>query len=146
MRTGVHQHEAAGAVGVFGHTGAKAGLAEQSALLVPCHAAYGNAVAQEAWLDLAKVRSRGQHLGHQALGDVEGLQQLRVPGVAVHIKEHGARRVAHIGGVYAPIRQLPQEPAVHRAKGQFAVRCLGAGVRHVIQNPLQLGARKISIH
>ena len=62
------------------------------------------------------------------------------------IKEHGARRIAHVGGVYASARQLPQKPAVHRAKGEFAMCGLCAGIGHMVQNPLQLGTRKISIH
>ena len=32
--TGIHQHETAGAIGIFGHAGLVAGLAEQSGLLV----------------------------------------------------------------------------------------------------------------
>src|SRR6218665_118275 len=43
----VHQHEAARAVGVLGHAGGKAGLAEQRALLVARHAADAYAVAEQ---------------------------------------------------------------------------------------------------
>ena len=143
---GVHQHEAARAIGVFGHARAKAGLAKQRALLVARHAANGQRVAQQRRQHLAKVRGRRQHARHHVWGDVQRLHQFGVPGVAVHVKQHGARGVAHVGGVHRPARELPHQPAVHRAKGQLAVGRLRAGARHVVQDPLQLGARKIGIH
>ena len=46
MIAGVHQHEAAGAIGVLGHAGAEAGLAKQGALLVAGDSTYGDGVAQ----------------------------------------------------------------------------------------------------
>ena len=61
----VHQHEATGAVGVFGHAGLEAGLAEQGALLVARHAADGDGMAQQVGADLAEVGAGRVDLRHQ---------------------------------------------------------------------------------
>jgi hypothetical protein len=58
------------------------------------------------------------------------------------VEQHGARGVAHVGGVHPAAGQLPQQPAVDGAEGQFAVR--GGDVRagHVVEQPADLGAEK----
>ena len=42
--------------------------------------------------------------------------------------------------------ELPHQPTVHRAKGQFAACRHVTGTVHVVQNPLQLGGGKIGIN
>ena len=86
----MHQHEAARAVGVFDHAGLEAGLSEQGALLVPSHAAYGDGMAQQFGQKLTVVGTGCIHLGHQLSWNVQQPEQLGVPLVAVHIKQHGA--------------------------------------------------------
>ena len=144
--SGVHQHEAARAIGVFGLTGLETGLAKQGALLVTRHPADGQFMAQPLRLGVAKVTGRGMHLGQHRLGDVQELQQLVIPLVAVDVEQHGAGRVADIGGMHRAAGQLPHQPAVHRAKRQFTACRHVAGTRHVVQNPLQFGGRKIGIN
>ena len=100
MLAGVHQHEAAGAVGVFGHARFKASLAEQGALLVPGHAADGNGVAQQVGATLAKVGAGGIHLRQQCTRDAQQRQQRVVPLVGAHIEKKSARSVADIGGMH----------------------------------------------
>jgi hypothetical protein len=64
----------------------------------------------------------------------------------VDIEKHGARGVADIGGVHRTMGELPDQPAVHRAKGQFAVECLRACAGHMVQNPFELGTGEIGIN
>jgi hypothetical protein len=64
----VHEHEAARAVGVLGHAGAEAGLAEQRALLVARHAANADGVAQQIGGDVAEMALDGSTSGSSALG------------------------------------------------------------------------------
>ena len=136
----VHEHEATRAVGVLGHACIKTGLAEQCALLVAGHAADVDGAAQHLVSRLAEIGGRRQHLGHQTRGNVQQGQQIGIPLVAVHIEEHGAAGVAHIGDMALAARQLPDQPAIHRAEGQLAgLRC-GACAGHVVQQPLELGA------
>ena len=92
------------------------------------------------------MRRRGQHLGQQGGRNVHGLQQLGVPLVGVDVKEHGARSVADVGGVHPPAGQLPQQPAVDGAKGELTLGRHRARIGHLVQDPLQLGARKIGVH
>ena len=49
-------------------------------------------------------------------------------------------------GIAAAAGELPDQPAVDRAKGQIARRGQAPGTRDMVQNPLQLGARKIGIY
>ena len=140
LGAGVHQHEAARAVGAFGHAGLEAGLAEQGALLVAGHAANGDFAAQHLGAGLAKVGGRWQHLGQQAARNVQRGQQFIVPLIGVDVEQHGAAGIADVGGVAPALGQLPDQPAVHRAKSQIASLGGGAGAGHVVQQPLQLGA------
>jgi len=80
LLAGVHQHEAAGAIGVLGHAGREAGLAEQRALLVAGHAADRQSAApSKPALGSPKSRARGLHLGQQAARDVAGRAAARRP-------------------------------------------------------------------
>ncbi len=142
---GVHQQEAAGAVGVLGHAFVKAGLAEQRGLLVTGDAADRDSRAQQFGHGLAVMRAGGQHLGHQRRGNVKQRQELRIPCIAVHVEQHGARGVGHVGRVQRAGRQLPQQPAVHRAEGQLAALRLFARAGHVVQQPADLGRGKIRV-
>ena len=63
----------------------------------------------------------------------------------MHIEEHGARGVADVGGMHCAMRELPDQPAVHRAKGQLAVVSLLACAGDVVQQPFEFGSRKIGI-
>ena len=67
----VHQHEAAGAVGVFGHAGSKAGLTEERALLVTRDTANRHGRTQQFGRGLAELRARRQHVRHQAGRNVQ---------------------------------------------------------------------------
>ena len=145
LRAGVHQHEAAGAVGVFGHAGRKTGLAKQRALLVTGHAANVDGSAQHWGGGIAKMAGRGLHLGHQRTRNVQQVQQVLVPGIAVHIEQHGAAGVAHIGDVALPLGELPDQPGINRAKSQLAALGSGARTGHMVQQPLQLGGGEVGI-
>ena len=124
---------------------AEAGLAKQRALLVTRHTADTDGVAQQVGRNVAKVGAGRQHLRHQRLGYAQQRQQFVVPLVGVHIEQHGARGVAHIRHVHLAVGQLPDQPAVDRAKGQFTALGRIARIGHVVQQPLQFGAREVGI-
>jgi hypothetical protein len=105
----------------------------------------GSACAQQRGVGVGKVRARGLHLRHQRGGNVQRLQQVRVPCVAVHVEQHGARGIAHVGGVHLAAGELPQQPAVDRAEGQLAALGLRARAGHVVEQPAQLGAGEVGV-
>ena len=142
----MHEHEAARAIGVLGHTRRKAGLAEQRALLVTRHTADADAVAQQVGGDVAKVGARRQHFRHQRFGNTQQRQQVVVPLVGVHVEQHGARGVAHVRHMHLAVGEFPHQPAVHGAKGQLAALGCVARAGHVVQQPLQLGAGEVGVH
>lgn len=99
LRATVHQQEAACAIGVLGHAGRGAGLAEQSALLVARHTANRNGAAQNLGTAMAKLRGGALHLGQDAGRDIEQGQQFFVPLLTMNVVEQGARGIADIGGM-----------------------------------------------
>ena len=121
--TGLHQEEAAGAIGGLGRAGTEACLPEERRLLVP-----GNARDRHSrryWADRAGPRPHTggrEHLWQYRCGYVERRQQLIVPRQAMEIEEQGARGVGGVGGVEPPAGQLPDQPRVHRAEGDLAGR------------------------
>ena len=53
--------------------------------------------------------------------------------------EQGTGSVARIGGVHLAAGQVPDQPAVHCAKGQFTSFGPRTGARHLIEQPFKLG-------
>ena len=145
LASGVLDQEAAGAVGALHHARRKAGLADQRRLLVAGHAQHRQRRAQPVGVGLAEVRRAVQHLGQQAGGDIEQLEQMFIPLLGVDVEQQRARRVAGIGAVRAAAGQAPEQEAVHRAEAQLAARGACTGARHVVEDPAQLGRGKIRI-
>ncbi len=83
--------------------------------------------------------------GSRLAGISKNAQQFRVPLALHNVVEQRARSVGHVGHVATAAGQVPDQPAVHRAKGQFAALGPRPRPRHVVQNPLQLGAGEIGI-
>ncbi|KAG1191810.1 hypothetical protein G6F35_013735 [Rhizopus arrhizus] len=72
-------------------------------------------------------------------------QDFVVPVLRVQVEQHRARRIAGVRAVYGAARQLPDQPGVHRAERQFAAFGHLARARHVVQQPGQLGTRKVRV-
>ncbi len=142
---GVHQHEAAGAVGVFGHAGRKTALAERGGLLVAGQAGNRNGLAQPLRVGLAQHAAGRHHRGQQAGRNIEQFQQRVVPLQSVDVEQQRARSVAGVGGVYFAAGELPDQPGVDGAKGQLTTFGPGAGAGHVVKQPLQLGTGEVRI-
>ena len=145
-RAGVHQHEAAGAVGVLRQPGLEARLAEQRALLVA-----GDATDRQRRAEPARP-SRGRRRGWTGApaaaprrGTSSDRQQLGVPGVVVHVQHQRARGVADVGRVKLAAGQHPHQPGVDGAEGELAAFGGSARAGHVVEDPLQLGAREVGV-
>ena len=61
------------------------------------------------------------------------------------VEQHGAGSVGHVGGVYGPAGELPQQPAVHRAEQNFALLGPGLCALHMVEDPADLGGGKIGV-
>ena len=141
----VHQHEAAGAVGVLAHARFKAALAEQRRVLVARHGGDGDLPAQYRLIQHADHAGGIHHPRQHLRRYVHGAQQHLVPLLGVDVVEHGAPGVGGVGDVHVVGGQVPRKEAVHRAEAQLALlRPLpraGDGVQH----PLQLRAREVGV-
>ena len=142
---GVHQHEAAGAIGILAHAGREAALSEQRGVLIAGQCGDGDFAAKDALVqiadDLRAVHDLGQHLR----GNVHDLQQLFIPALFIDVVQHGAGRVGSVGDVHVPGGQVPCKEAVDGAEAQLAVGGALAGAGNGIQHPLQLGAGEVSV-
>ena len=145
LTAGVHQHKAAGAVGVLHLPGHKAALAEQGALLVARRAGDRDLPAVKLKFRLAVDTAGGLDLRQQALRHVQKLQQLLVPAELVDIVEHGAAGVGLVGDVDLAAGQLPDQPGVDGAEKQLALFRLLSGAGGVVQQPFDLGAGEVGI-
>ena len=139
----VHQKEAAGAVGVFGLSGLKAALPEQSGLLVAGDAADRDHLPKQG--DLAKVAAGADHLGQKGPGNVQSGQKGRVPVQSMDIVEHGPGGVGPVRQVDPALRQLPEQPRVYGAEEKVPRLGLPPGVRYVVQDPFQLCGAEVGV-
>ena len=145
LRAGVHEHEAPGAIGVFGQARLEARLSKQRTLLVTRDATNGDLIAQPLSLGASVIGAGGQHLGQHLGRHFQGLQQGLVPLARLDVEEQGARGVADVGGVDSTARELPNEPAVHGAKSQLPRLGGGACTWHMVQDPRHFGAREVRV-
>ncbi len=107
----VHQHEAAGAVGVLGHAGLEAALPEEGGLLVAGDAADGRLDAEERLrVGVPEEVARLTYLGEGKAVGAEQADELVVPGAGVDVEEERAARVREVGGVHLAAGEAVQEP------------------------------------
>ena len=141
---GVHQQEAAGAVGVFGHAGFEAGLTEERRLLVACDPSDRDFAAAEEGGGPEHAR-RGLDIRQQGHRAFEGFAELFVPFEGLDVEEHRSGRVGVVGRVDTAFRQFPEQPAVDGPEGQFAAFGSFADAFDVVENPQQLGGGEIRV-
>lgn len=137
---GVHQQEAAGAIGVLCLAWLDAHLAEESRLLVASDPADGDAAFGAA------VDFRGGfHFRQHFPRDIQHFQHFRIPLQGVDVEEHGARSVGVVGDVGLAAGEFPDQPAVDGAEQQFAVARAFAAAFDVVEDPLQFGAGEVRV-
>ena len=140
---GVHEEEAAGAVGVFRLARGEAALAEEGGLLIPGDPGDGHPHPLEVGI---AVDSAGvPHLRKDGAGDVQGLKEGLIPAQAADVIEHGAGGVGVVGDVDGAAGELPEQPGVHRAEEEAALVGQGPGPLHMVQEPLDLGGREVGV-
>jgi hypothetical protein len=142
---GVQKREAPGAVGRFQHAGRETGLPQRRRLLVARHAEDRDGVAEQRGVGGAEIRAGIQHLGQEALGDVQELQDIVVPAPLPDVVEQRARRVGGVGDMALAARQLPDQPAVDGAEGELAGFGPLPRALDVVEEPGELGAREIRV-
>ena len=145
----VEEHEAPGAVGALRHARRMAGLAEQRRLLVARDAGdrdggtqqVGDAVA----VDLRGAADFGQQRFTQRRGQAEQGKEFLVPTAGMNVEELGAGGIARVGDVKRAAGELPGEPGIDGAEGEFAALRPQPRIRDVTQYPRQLGRREVRI-
>ncbi|CAM3592657.1 hypothetical protein BOSP111201_14570 [Bordetella sputigena] len=141
----VHQHEAARTVGILRHAGLEAGLPEGRGLLIARHAGDGYRAAEPLRQRLGHHRAAGRHAGQHRTRNIQAFQQLVAPVLLMDIEQQRARRIGAVGTVHLAAGQLPDQPGIDGAEGDFAAFGGGARPRHMVQQPGQLGAGEIRI-
>jgi hypothetical protein len=142
----VHQHEAAGAIGVLDHARLEAGLAEQRRLLVTGDAGDRDRVVEEELRPGVRVHRAGvAHLRQHRARDVQQRQQVVIPVQRVDVEQQRARGIAVVGHMRLAAAEVPHQPAVDGAEQQLAT--LGALLRtfHVVEDPAHLGRGEIGV-
>lgn len=78
-------------------------------------------------------------------GDLQHVQQRRVPLEGVDIKEHRPGGVGIISHMAAAAGEVPNEPGVYRAEEQFARLRSSTGSGNVVQYPAELGPGEVGV-
>ena len=139
----VLQQKAARPIRVLGLTRAPAQLPKQRSLLIPGNAGNLNPAQPQRSGHLANPLARPDNTRQQARGDAEDAQQLLIPFALHNVVEQRSRSIGHVRHMLCPARKVPDQPAIHRAKGQFAALRLRTRSGHVVQNPRHLRCREI---
>ena len=118
---GVHQHEAAGAVGILGHAGRRcsAGRTARPAGRPPCRRSGCGRRGYRPWLSATRPLD-ALTSGSICRGTRNKSQQFLVPAAGVDVEEQRARGVGLVGDVRRAARELPDEPGIDRAERELA--------------------------
>src|SRR5450755_35023 len=143
---GIHERKAPCTVGILGHTGLEAVLAKERSLLVPDERSKGGFAPRQGRRQISRDSCRsGYDLRQARVRDAEEFEERRIPFAGVQIKKQCAARVGRVGHVTLAASQLPREPAVDRAKGEFATFGTRACTGYVLEEPGEFGGREIRI-
>jgi hypothetical protein len=142
---GVHEHEAAGAVGVLGHAAGVAGLAEQRRLLVASNAGDLDSVEPRRAAHFAVHLARGANLGQHRPRHAEAFEQLIIPFAGADVQEQRPRSVRGVREMEPAGGELVDQPAVDRPASEPAGLGRVARAGHMIENPGDLGGAEIRI-
>ena len=152
---GVHEQEAAGAVGGLDDAVLERALTKEGGGLVAdgagdrgaCEAFEAGDAGRDETVDLAG----GDDLRQDAHGDVHEFAELFIPGQGVDVEEHGAGGVGIVRDMDRAFRmdgaagQVPDEPGVDGTEEEFALvrefLCFG----DVVEKPADLGGGEVGV-
>ena len=141
----IDQQKRTGAVGVLSFSRLKAGLPEQSRLLVPCRTGNPDRSAKNG-LHRLPVNTAGRlRLRQHTPRNIQKLQQFIIPVQGIDIEHHGPGSVGIVCHMDLTPGQLPDKPGFDGTEQQLSGFRLFPGPRHVFQNPAKLGAAEIGI-
>ncbi len=143
-RAGVHQHEAAGAVGVLGQA-RRRGTPGRTAPPAGRRRCRRSAPRRRRACVSPYTPDDGTTSGSTARGTSSSCEQLVVPVAACGCRTAACGRRCGVGHVHAAAGQVPDQPGVDRAERELAARRARAGARHVVEQPLELGAGEIGV-
>ena len=72
--------------------------------------------------------------------DPEQREQFVIPGKGMYIEQEGTRSIAWVGDVGFSACQVPDQPTIDRAKGQFSPLGARTRVGYIVQQPSEFGA------
>ncbi len=142
---GVGNQETAGPVSALGHAVLEAGLPDQRRLLVAGHAEHRYRSPEQAGLAGPEFCRAVPNLWQQGARYAKDLQQLLIPVLGEDIEKQRARSITRIACVHATTRQAPEQKTVDGAESEFASLCPPPCPGDIVENPGNLGGRKIGI-
>ena len=106
----------------------------------------GNRNRAAEHIGLAINFAGGPDLRKDRAGYAKNFKEFLVPLAGPNIEKHGTRSIAGISDVLASAGEIPNEPGIDGAKGEFSAFGFGLGIGNVVENPLQLCSRKIGVN
>jgi hypothetical protein len=142
---GVEHQKRARAIGALGVAGGKAGLSDQGRLLIARHAANGHGAPQHPGVGETEIRGRVPDLGKTGHGHIEEFAQGLIPPASANVVQRGAAGVRGVGQMRPAAGEPPDQETVHRPESDVPRSGGIARTRHAIQDPGNLGGRKIRV-
>src|SRR5438309_11864851 len=118
-------------------------MSEKRSVRISDQAANRDAGGQSGRFGSLSKKAAGRLQARQAGGwNCEEVHQFIAPTAVGQPQKLSPRGIAEIRRVYGASCQLPQNPAVHRARAEVAVRGPGKALGDILQQPLNLAGRK----
>ena len=110
------------------------------------HSGDRNFRANEGRLGSGPVNPAGSFdRGEDSIGDTKIIQNLPIPAKLMDVVQHGPGGVRVVRNMKSLARQIVDQPAVHRAARQLSSFSRPADGFLMVQDPINLGGRKIGI-
>ena len=120
-----------------------AGLAVQRGVLISRNARDGYFRPEHGWVRDPEFTCRRAHLWKHGFRNVEERHEIGVPLEIVEIEQHRARRIRSVGGVDGARGEAMKQPCVDSAEAQLAVFRHALTVWEPVEEPSDLGRRKV---
>jgi len=142
---GVHQQEAASAVGVFGFAGFETSLADKGGLLIAENPGDGH-VFYVRFFRESVIFAAGANCRKHGSRDSEGVEKFLVPGQCLEIHQLRAAGIGNIGDVDAALGtagEVPEQEGVNVAENGVVGLGEFADTFYIFENPANLEATEI---
>ena len=141
----VHQKKASCAICILNISRFETALAEQSCLLISCGSCNRDPATDQLLISITIDTAAWPYLWKHGKWYSKIIQDFLIPVLLMDVKQHCSGSIGVICYMYFTFGQLPYQPGIYCAKQKITLLCFFSCPFRMIQDPADLGSRKISI-